>query len=357
MPSVLENRNTWTDYNWEHGGELWSSPWGSSESIWFGTLLPRLHEHLPAKRILEIAPGFGRMTQHLVKWCDDYVGIDLTPRCIEQCRTRFSRYPHARFFVNDGASLDLVEDGSIDFVFSWDSLVHAECEVLEAYLLELGRKLRPGGAGFFHHSNIGAYQQAGGGLSVPNHHWRGTTMTAKLFREYCTAAGLRCVTQEMVSWGQPELNDCFSFFIRDAKPCDAATTVVERPDFFETEVARLSQVRSIYSRHIEPEPVPLPLNWRLDASTLRELVLTRQRETVATATLAGNTVRLIDAELGTDPILLARTEAPGTILKATPHAIVIQTGQGTLVVRRFSYLGWVLPASELVRCFGADHLA
>lgn len=356
MASVLENRNAWTHYNWDHRGEQWSSAWGTSENIWFGTLLPRLHEHLPAGRILEIAPGFGRMTQHIVKWCDDYTGIDLTPRCIDYCRTRFSGYHHARFFVNDGTSLEVVEDGSLDFVFSWDSLVHAECDVLEAYLLELGRKLKPGGAGFFHHSNIGVYRQANGELSVPNPHWRGATMTAKLFREYCTAARLRCVTQEIVSWSQPEFNDCFSFFVRDAEPRDVATTVVERPDFFQMEVKRLHEVRSLYSSHLTPEPVAAPMDWRMNASALQDLVRTGQRESVATATLGGNTVHMIDAEIGTDPVLLARTDTPGTILKATPHAIVVQTGKGTLVVRRFSYLGEVLPASELVRRFGADRL-
>ena len=49
----------------------------------------------------------------------------------------------------------MVEDGSIDFVFSFDSLVHVEADVLDAYLDQLARKLTPDGVGFIHHSNMG----------------------------------------------------------------------------------------------------------------------------------------------------------------------------------------------------------
>ncbi len=51
----------------------------------------------------------------------------------------------------------MVADGSIDFVFSFDSLVHAEEDVIRSYLDQLGQKLRPDGVGFLHHSNLGEY--------------------------------------------------------------------------------------------------------------------------------------------------------------------------------------------------------
>jgi SAM-dependent methyltransferase len=354
MPSLLENNANWTTYDWDRRGEEWSSHWGSSETIWFGTLLPRLHEHLPARRLLEIAPGFGRMTQYLVKWCSDYTGIDLTPKCVAHCLVRFDHESHARFAVNDGLTLDAVEDGSIDFVFSWDSLVHAERDVLQAYLAELGRKLAPGGAGFIHHSNMGEYQGPDGTLSVPNPHWRGSTMTAALFRQYCVSAGLRCITQELVSWDQESvLNDCFSYFTRDASPSDAPTRIVERPDFFRTEVQRLREVQSLYSPKGPAAPVEIPIDWRFDADTIVHVVSTCRQHTMATAWLSGQPVRLLDAELGTDPELLARTDLPGTILKAAPRAIVVQTGKGPLVLRQLEHQGTTHLASALTNALGA----
>ena len=65
--------------------------------------------------------------------------------------------PISSYFVNDGKSLEMVVDGGIDFIFSFDSLVHAEEPVLKAYAAEFAKKLRPNGAAFLHHSNLGEY--------------------------------------------------------------------------------------------------------------------------------------------------------------------------------------------------------
>src|SRR6266513_654401 len=46
------------------------------------------------------------------------------------------------YYVNDGRSLSMFPDESIDFVFSLDSLVHPRGEIVEAYLTELGKKLK-----------------------------------------------------------------------------------------------------------------------------------------------------------------------------------------------------------------------
>ena len=97
-------------------------------------------------------------TQYLKEVCDELVVVDLADRCIDACKERFRAESHIRYHVNDGQSLDAIADGSIDFVFSYDSLVHAESDVLRAYLSQLGRKLAPDGAGFFHHSNLGSFR-------------------------------------------------------------------------------------------------------------------------------------------------------------------------------------------------------
>ena len=51
----------------------------------------------------------------------------------------------------------MIPDGSVDFVFSFDSFVHPDREIVEAYLRQLGAKLKIGGKGFIHHSNFGEY--------------------------------------------------------------------------------------------------------------------------------------------------------------------------------------------------------
>ena len=58
------------------------------------------------------------------------------------------------------SSLPMVEDQSIDFAFSFDSLVHVESDVLMGYLAELARTLKPEGVAFLHHSNYGSYRRS-----------------------------------------------------------------------------------------------------------------------------------------------------------------------------------------------------
>src|SRR6516225_7004394 len=144
-------------YDWTEAGEEWSQPWGSSAAQWAGTILPRIRQCLPAKTILEIAPGFGRWTHYLKDYCNKLWAVDKSNDCIDACRQRFASVSHVRCVLNDGRSLSMTPDGSVDFVFSFDSFVHPDREIVEAYLRQLGAKLKIGGKGFIHHSNFGEY--------------------------------------------------------------------------------------------------------------------------------------------------------------------------------------------------------
>lgn len=252
--SIEKNKVQWSNYDWAQGGHEWSVAWGGTENLWARTILPRIRRFLPAGHILEIAPGFGRCTQYLVGLCKRLSAVDLTEKCVEACRERLKDYPHARFYVNDGKSLDMIEDGSIDFVFSWDSLVHVEKDVMEAYLKAISCKLKPGGFGFLHHSNMGYYlDETTGKLTAENCHWRGENMTADLFRSFCKESGLRCIYQEIVAWGGKVLNDCMSIFMKDPMGRQDDTVIVINSDFMlESNGSR--DVPEIYSRPLPSIP-------------------------------------------------------------------------------------------------------
>ena len=64
-------------YDWKDEGEEWSAPWGTSSAQWFGAILPRIRDCLPAETILEIAPGFGRWTHYLKDHCRDLSGSSI----------------------------------------------------------------------------------------------------------------------------------------------------------------------------------------------------------------------------------------------------------------------------------------
>ncbi len=251
MPSIGENLDYWeVEYDWNQGGDAWSGPWGDASAQWYGSILPRIRHFLPAPRILEIAPGFGRWTQFLLDYCDELIGVDLAPRCVEACRSRFADHKKATFDVNDGQSLRMVADSSIDFAFSYDSLVHVEREALAGYLSELARVLEPEGVAFLHHSNYGAYQRsartfeplqgifdrfppaARAGLirtgTYRGSHMRATSVSAAGFAEQCHEVGLHCVAQELVNWeGGVLLLDCISVVARPGSSWDRPNQVVK----------------------------------------------------------------------------------------------------------------------------------
>jgi len=247
MGTVEENLTTWSQWDWSQNGDEWSSFWGGTEYVWWGTIFPRIQAFVPVESILEIGPGFGRCTQYLQNFCHKLVVVDLAERCITGCRERLTASSHISYFVNDGKSLAMIAENSIDFVFSWDSLVHAESDVLWAYLVQLAAKLKPEGVGFIHHSNLGSYRDGRTGkLSVENHHWRATSMTAQLFAEYCAEVGLQCIAQEVVAWGGTILNDCFSLFTHKKSSFSRPNKIAENGDF-DGEIARLSAVARLFN--------------------------------------------------------------------------------------------------------------
>jgi SAM-dependent methyltransferase len=247
MPSIEQNEHEWSSYDWAGAGDEWSLLWGGPDYQWWGTLLPRLHEFVPTGTILEIAPGYGRWTRYLVRLCDRLIGVDLVPNCVEFCGKRFAGIPKASFHQNDGRSLEMVPDGQVDLAFSFDSLVHCERDVLEAYIGELARKLSPNGVAFIHHSNVGAYADPKTGeLTCTNLARRGIDMSAELFQSFCREAGLRCVVQELVNW-QPgeQFNDCFSVATPLGSKFERHTLVRQNPDFMK-EAANLGKIAAYY---------------------------------------------------------------------------------------------------------------
>lgn len=246
MPSVQENLNTWSNYDWTQQGNEWSSPWGGTDNCFFGTIHPRIKTFIPETKtgttILEIAPGFGRWTQYLKDYCQDLIIVDLTEKCIAACQERFADCSHITYHVNDGKSLTMIEDESIDFIFSFDSLVHVEKDVIKSYLQQIALKLKRNGVGFIHHSNLGNYlNPATGKLEVENIHWRAESMSAKLFEQYSQEAGLQCFHQEIVNWCGDILCDCFSLITPKNSQWSQPNHVIENPNFG-AEAQRLRQV-------------------------------------------------------------------------------------------------------------------
>lgn len=256
MPTIRENRAKWNRYDWDAGrGDEWSYRWGGPDFTFWGTVFPRIMCFLPAARALEIAPGHGRITQFLHRFCDRLVLVDLVPRCIDGCRARFADFDHIEYHVNDGRSLAMIDDHSLDFAISFDSLVHADDDVIEAYVRQLASKLTADGVAFLHHSNLKPFSDPNTGVpTIENSHWRSPKVGAIEVKAWADDAGLACVGQELINWGRDGivLHDCFSLLTpagsRWARPYQRR----ENPSFMD-EVDGWGEVAELYAgRDITP---------------------------------------------------------------------------------------------------------
>jgi SAM-dependent methyltransferase len=250
MPTLAQNRRTWAvEYDWSRSGEEWSDAWGNSEAQWFHVIYPRIHRLVPAPTILEVGVGFGRWTQYLLPLCERLIGIDIAPLCVNACKERF---PRGQFYVNDGKTLGMVRDGEIDFIFSFDSLVHADDAVMRSYIHEFQRILSRNGCGFIHHSNICAYRTLLESGEMKNPHWRDPTVSADVFQAFCKEASVACAGQELVSWGSEHLIDCFSLIAKRGGLYDKPYVRVENPNFM-TEADRASLTQPLYEPSVNTQ--------------------------------------------------------------------------------------------------------
>jgi SAM-dependent methyltransferase len=245
MATIEENKRLWeTQCEWSEAGDEWSVSWGGTRNLWEYVIYPRIKSCLPARVIVEIAPGFGRWTQFLQQHCEQLIAVDLTSKCVEHCRQRFAGSPHVQVYQNDGRTIPISEGASVDFVFSFDSLVHVESETLQAYLKEIARVLRPNGAAFLHHSNLGKYksilklsrklpnfvsQTALKFHLIPIEHWRAESVTAAWLSSVSREYQLYATRQELVNWGNRRyLIDCFTTLRRSP---DRREPVLRNYDF------------------------------------------------------------------------------------------------------------------------------
>src|SRR4051794_31847992 len=169
--TVDQNREIWGErHAWPSDGDEWSGSaafCGQPYEDWKQSLVDTfLTPYVgPDTHVLEIAPGHGRWSVHFVGTAAHVDLVDLSPSCIDFCKERFAGASGVDYHVNDGTTLP-VKDATVDFVWSFDSFVHMAPEVVESYLHEIARVLKPGGAAVIHHAGRRNSTRWLGGLRV-----------------------------------------------------------------------------------------------------------------------------------------------------------------------------------------------
>src|ERR1700741_5325108 len=95
-------------------------------------------------RVLDFGCGAGRLTQALAEHADEVVGVDGSPPMLEQAR-QLAASRLCTFVLNESQALSQYPADSFDLVYSELVLQHLPEPVIDGYLAEFIRVLRPGG--------------------------------------------------------------------------------------------------------------------------------------------------------------------------------------------------------------------
>lgn len=207
----IEEQRIWNKLSlWTEGGHEWSKSFGTTENLWNNYLFEPVKK-FRGKKILEIAPGHGRITQFLSILAGELIVVDLNETCIEETKKKLGSHIK-EYHVNDGLSLSSIPSNSIDLVFSYDSFVHMHQNVIKSYIKEISRVLVNGGHAFIHHSCLGGGQE----LSFQNCGGR-ANMNPELFKSFVDEFGMNIISQNSIKFepvGGWSGVDTLSFFYK-----------------------------------------------------------------------------------------------------------------------------------------------
>jgi ubiquinone/menaquinone biosynthesis C-methylase UbiE len=175
------------------------------------TMLWPMIKDLDFTSVVDLAAGHGRNTAKILQqaragnYPTRVMIVDILRDNIDFCKKRFNGVEQVSYLCNDGYSLKEIRNLSVTLVYTFDSMVHFDSDVIRAYMKEFYRILKPGGHCFCHHSN---YTGNPGGDFTTNPHWR-NFMSKELFAHYAIKEGFKIIEQKVIDWSIPNL-DCLS---------------------------------------------------------------------------------------------------------------------------------------------------
>ncbi len=196
--------SSFRDYDDQDPDEFWS--WGET----LGDRFLRESE-IPftgQEHVLEIGCGLGRMTRYFGSRFARVNGLDVSAEMVTQAREH-NQLDNVSYDVGSGASLNVYEDETFDFVFSYIVFQHIpDPEVTLSYLREIGRVLKPRGHTYFQLNtsqpslrerlNLGRFvkrrsasaDSAAGPKGLDNPAWIGSRIPESRVRDTLARAGL-----------------------------------------------------------------------------------------------------------------------------------------------------------------------
>lgn len=101
-------------------------------------------------RVLDFGCGAGRLTQALAEHAREVVGVDVSEPMLARARELDRSGGKCTFVHTDTPDLAVLPAGHVDLVYSERVLQHLPAAVVDRYLAEFLRVLRPGGLALLH---------------------------------------------------------------------------------------------------------------------------------------------------------------------------------------------------------------
>ena len=142
-----------------------------------------------AMRVLEIGCGVGRMTRALAARFGEVHGVDVSEEMVRRARHYLRSTSNAYLYRNSGRDLKVLGDLQFDFAYSFIVFQHIPSkQVIDGYVAEVGRVLRPGGVFLF---QVQGYR--GAELRLPSRStWLGASISATEAEDMAARHGFQC---------------------------------------------------------------------------------------------------------------------------------------------------------------------
>ena len=96
-------------------------------------------------KVLDLACGIGRTCKWVALYVDEYVAVDFIPEMIKKAKEYNREFKNARFVVNDGKTLNILNVDYFDLTYSELAFQHMLKPIQESYVNEIFRVLKKDG--------------------------------------------------------------------------------------------------------------------------------------------------------------------------------------------------------------------
>jgi SAM-dependent methyltransferase len=155
-----------------------------------------LFEQLDLTETVELACGYGRHAEKIASRCGHLTLVDVFQDNLDHCRERLRMHANVAYLFGNGFDFRPIPDASTTAVFCYDAMVHFSPDLVESYVKDASRILRPGGKILFHLSNYDAPDDRHYGM---NPHAR-NRMTGAMFDDICARAGFDFIENHVIDW-------------------------------------------------------------------------------------------------------------------------------------------------------------